>query len=118
MSDSQESRPLAPTPKNQVAERAPDDAKPDKKLVARRVLLGAGAVATVGLSFWYCPVVDAFLEGKAVGGLTAVVVALFTGMVWWSTDRMQQVSVATLRQLEREFARESSSEPCPSPCHL
>src|SRR5689334_17327609 len=103
--DSQEPRPLSPAPANQIPDHARNEGESKNKLITRRAVRLALVAGIAGLATWlFWPTIDGFLEGHVVGGLTAVIVAAFTVMVWWSTDKMGQVSVATLRQLEAEYA--------------
>jgi hypothetical protein len=67
---------------------------------------------TVGILTWKAlplsliPWLGELLSSKATEGLAAIVVAAFTGMVWWSTSKMQQAQTATLDQVKREFDAE------------
>ena len=99
-----EDMPGSPVLRSQIAKQGANREKADKKLIPRRTALAIVAGAILVLWFW--PLVDAFLKGKVVGGLTAPMVAAFTGMVWWSTDRMGRVSAATLQHLRKEFDAE------------
>ncbi len=103
MTDSQKPGPFSPTLVNQVGKETSKD-QPSKELIARRVALVIVTVAVPAVWFW--PAVDLFLEGKVFALLNTLAITFFTGMVWWSTEKAQRISLETLGHLRTEFAAE------------
>lgn len=115
VSDSIDPQSVAPTAANQIGQHESKGTQLNQKL--RPYLPQAAVLAgafTVGVLAWKAlPLLQVsvswlgeVLSSKATEGLAAVVVAAFTGMVWWSTDQMKLATAGTLGHLKTEFEAE------------
>lgn len=103
---SKQATPLAAAATNQVQKEHPQHAK--RYWNPRRRRLGCWIVIG-GLPLgWYIGngMLLHWLSNPIAASVAFVMTAGFTAMVWWSTDRMQQVSARTLRHLRKQFAAE------------